>query len=65
MVQKSERFFPVPWWEYDRLFRDEDLGIDVCRTVHFWNAMITAAGLDKNGKYPPGSVFERLKRRYL
>lgn len=64
-VQASSEFFPVPWWEYERLFRDEELSLDGCRTVHFWNAMVTAGALDKNDNFPVNSVFERLKRRYL
>jgi mannosyltransferase OCH1-like enzyme len=57
--------FPVPYWEYERLFFDESLVIEPCVAVHFWNAMLRSAQFDKNGKFPENSVFERLKRKYL
>jgi hypothetical protein len=34
-------------------------------TVHFWNEMWRLAGQDKNAEYPPGCLYERLKRRHL
>jgi hypothetical protein len=64
-VIESPPFLPVPWWEYKRLFFDEELSLAGCCTVHFWNAMIDAEKLDKHGKFPAGSVFERLKAKYL
>jgi len=64
-VQPAERFLPVPWWEYERLLSDDQLAIDRCFTVHFWNTMLRTAGVDKNADFPKNSVFERLKRRYL
>lgn len=33
--------------------------------VHLWNQMWKNAGLDKEGTYPPESIYERLKRQYL
>lgn len=64
-VQPGERYLPVPWWEYQRLFFDEELSVDGCFTLHFYNAMLGSIGLDKDAQYPAGSVFETLKRRYL
>ncbi|MFL6591021.1 MAG: hypothetical protein ACJ8M4_12705 [Chthoniobacterales bacterium] len=64
-VFPSDSVFRVPWWDYKRLFFDADVSIEDCAAVHFWNAKVTSDGLDKNGEYPPGSVFERLKRKYL
>jgi Glycosyltransferase sugar-binding region containing DXD motif len=64
-VQPAEQFFPVPWWEYERLLFDQQLPIDSCLAVHFWNTMLRTAGVDKNADFPKNSVFERLKRRYL
>lgn len=64
-VQPNTRFYPVPWWECERLFFDETVSLDGCTTVHFWNAMVTARGLDKNARYPAGAPIERLKREYL
>jgi len=65
VVQPAGQFFPVPWWEYERLLFDEQLSIDRCFAVHFWNTMLTTAGVDKNAEFPKNSAFERLKRRYL
>ncbi|HZE13348.1 MAG TPA: hypothetical protein VE086_06300 [Chthoniobacterales bacterium] len=65
VVSKGDQVFPVPWWEYERLFFDPNLSIDNCAAVHFWNAMLSAGNIDKNAQYPPGSAFERLKRKYL
>jgi hypothetical protein len=64
-VQPAEQFLPVPWWEYERLLFDEQLPIDSCLAIHFWNTMLRTAGVDKNGDFPKNSAFERLKRRYL
>jgi hypothetical protein len=64
-VLPADKVFPASWWEYERLFFDEELSIDGCATVHFWNAMLNAAKLDKNAEYPSQSAFERLKRKYL
>jgi hypothetical protein len=64
-VQPGDLFLPVPWWEYERLLFDEELPIDRCFAVHFWNTMLRTAGVDKNADFPKNSVFERLKRRYL
>jgi mannosyltransferase OCH1-like enzyme len=33
--------------------------------VHLWHEMWRAAGQDKNAHYHPGSIYERLRRRYL
>jgi hypothetical protein len=64
-VQPSAAFLPVPWWEYERLLFDEELSLEGCRAVHFWNTMLRTAGVNKDGDFPSQSVFERLKRRYL
>jgi hypothetical protein len=65
VVRPGEQFLPVPWWEYERLLFDEQLPIDGCFSVHFWNTMLRTAGVDKNAQFPKNSVYERLKRRYL
>jgi hypothetical protein len=65
LVQPGEAYFPVPWWEYERLLFDEQLSVDRCVAVHFWNTMLRTAAVDKNAAFPGNSVFERLKRQYL
>jgi hypothetical protein len=64
-VNPFTRYLPVPWWEWQRLFYDETLAIDEWVTLHFWNSHLRASQLDKDGVFPPNSVFERLKRIYL
>jgi hypothetical protein len=64
-VLACDAAFPVPWWEYERLFFDEKLSIDGWATVHFWNAMLDSAKLDKAATFPEQSPFEQLKRKYL
>jgi len=64
-VEDGSVIFPVPWWEYNRLFYEENLPFGDGLAVHFWNSMVDAAGLDKNGTFPRESVFETLKRKYL
>jgi hypothetical protein len=65
LVLNNERVAPVPWWEWRRLFYDESLSPDSWHAVHFWNAMITGADLDKNSGFPSNAPYERLKRAYL
>jgi len=64
-VEPGEQFLPVPWWEYERLLFDEQLSLDHCFAVHFWNTMLRTAGVNKDAAFPENSPFERLKRRYL
>lgn len=33
-------------------------------TLHLWNEIWNAGNLDKNGRYHPGSLFEKLKRKH-
>lgn len=65
VVLESALVFPIPWWEYDRLLTEDELKLDHCAAVHFWNAMLDANQVDKNRTFPENSVFERLKRKYL
>jgi hypothetical protein len=64
-VLGHELFCPVAWWDYERLFVDENLSLDGCFTAHFYNAMITSSGLDKDAVFPSGAPFERLKAKFL
>ena len=65
LVLNNKDLAPVPWWEWGRLFYDESLALEDWQAVHFWNAMITADGLDKNSRFPVNAPYERLKRAYL
>jgi len=65
LVLNNEQVSPVPWWEWRRLFYDEGLSFEGWHAVHFWNAMITAADVDRNSRFPFNAPYERLKRTYL
>ncbi len=64
-VLTSDAVFPVSWWDYERLFFDDELSIDRWATVHFWNAMLDSSKLDKSATFPERSAFEQLKRKCL
>jgi len=66
-VQPPEVFCPVP---YDRWEEMLDPGIEwsfgaTTRGVHLWRQMWRRAGVDADGRFPPGCLYERLKARYL
>jgi hypothetical protein len=65
LIRENDLYFRIPWWSYALLFYDENVAVEDCYTVHFWNAMITTDKLDKDAQYPKDSVFERMKRKYL
>lgn len=50
-VLDGKAYFPVPWWDYRRLFFDEHLALEGCFTVRFWNAMIESEKLEKDGRF--------------
>jgi hypothetical protein len=64
-IRPGAQFLPVPWWDWQRLLSDEQLAVDRCFAVHFWNTMLTSAGVNKNAEFAKNSVVERLKRQYL
>jgi hypothetical protein len=64
-VRSHELFFPVPWWEYRRLFDDASLNVTNCYSVHFWNAMISAANVDLDASFADRTLFQQLKQRFL
>jgi hypothetical protein len=64
-IRPGAQFLPVPWWDWQRLLWDEQLAVDRCFAVHFWNTMLTSAGVKKNAEFAKNSVVERLKRQYL
>jgi Glycosyltransferase sugar-binding region containing DXD motif len=60
-------FSPIPFYDWATLLDPSHtvvLGSEVY-AVHLWNQMWSAHSLDKNGTFPDGCFFERLKRRYL
>lgn len=60
-------FMPVDWTEW-KSFLDPERAWSFepqTRALHLWNALWAKDGYDKDGEYPPGCLYERLKGRYL
>jgi hypothetical protein len=60
-------FCPIPFYEWARVLDPADqclFGPEVYG-VHLWNQMWSANRVDKDAAFPAGSLFERLKQRYL
>lgn len=80
-VEKPYQFCPIDWWCWYRLIHDpfqinrletikvwkEMLQIKIYKpyAVHLWNEMWRRNNVDKNGDFPPHSIYEQLKKRYL
>lgn len=63
-------FYPIPYtnWHtvFDSSLRDNPGLIAGSHGLHLWNEMSRRSpGFDKNGRFPPDSLFERLCHRYL
>jgi hypothetical protein len=59
-------FFPFDWSEWDMALTP---GLHrsfshITHAVHLWNSMWALNGADKNGSYPPDSLYEMLKMRF-
>ncbi|HKH44565.1 MAG TPA: hypothetical protein VKM72_07870 [Thermoanaerobaculia bacterium] len=66
-LQPPEVFCPIPYDRWDEVL---DPGVPwsfaaPTRGVHLWRQMWRRAGVDANGSYPPGCLYEQLKARYL
>ena len=60
-------FCPLGYLEWEKALDAEAppaLG-EATHAVHLWNEMWRRAGRDKNGRHPPGCLYEQLKREYL
>ena len=61
-----EVFNPFPWWDSPKVFTD---GLYRPPTdayaVHLWNEMWTRARVDKENVFPPHSLYEIFKQRFL
>jgi hypothetical protein len=66
-VRAPHVFCPIPFWEWQKILEsDSDLGFDESvYAIHLWNEKWRAAGQDKDAGYPPNSLYEQLKRKYL
>jgi hypothetical protein len=63
-------FYPIPYsnWHtvFDSSLRDNPVLIAGSYGLHLWNEMSRRSpGFDKNGQFPPDSLFEQLCARYL
>ena len=61
-------FFPIPYicWSsiFDETFNDNFEYFHNSYAIHLWNNMFQEK-IDKNGKFPPKSLIEQLKKEYL
>lgn len=60
-----EVFCPVDHWNFVSLFQGAQLIGGETHAIHFWNKLWQHNLFDKNARYDPLSLFERLKRHYL
>lgn len=66
-VQAPEVFCPIGWYEWERLIEPNDSHEfpTATRAVHLWNELWRRSDTSKDADYPPSSLYETLKRRYL
>jgi hypothetical protein len=55
---------PIDWWNAEKLVTEPWQEMPESYGVHFWNEVWRAQALDKDGAFPPDSIYETLKRRY-
>jgi hypothetical protein len=66
-IKAPEVFCPIGWFEWQRLIEADPLHqlTTVTRGIHLWNELWRRSGTSKDADYPPSSLYETLKRRYL
>lgn len=66
-VRAEHVFCPIPFWEWQKILEpNSDLVFDESvYAIHLWNEKWRAAEQDKDACYPPDSLYEQLKRKYL
>ena len=64
---EASAFYPLHWRDWRRVFEeDAPLLPDGAHALHLWNECARQeAGFDPEGPFPPSSLFERLRRRYI
>lgn len=62
--KKPEVFNPIPWFKGEEIVK-ADTVVPESYSIHLWNEFWRFSGLDKNASYPPTSIVEQLKKRYL
>ena len=64
-VQPPEAFCPVGYAEWERIVDpDAPLLEESSYAVHLWNEMWRRADRDKDARYDPRCLYERLRARY-
>jgi hypothetical protein len=69
-AQPFWHFYPIHYlnWHtvFDSSLRDNPTLLSASHALHLWNEMARRSpGFDKNGRFPPDSLFEQLCARYL
>lgn len=64
-IKPIESFCPVMWYELEKLITDTSFSVtNNMFAIHMWNQIWKRMSLNKNARYPTGSMYERLKARY-
>ena len=64
-VRPVEWFCPLGYAEWDRVLDPDSPPLDGAPyTIHLWNEMWRRAGRDKDARYDPRCLYERLRDRY-
>jgi hypothetical protein len=64
-VQPVESFCPIGYAHWDQVLDPDAPPLPGAPyTVHLWNEMWRRAGRDKNERYDPACLYERLRDRY-
>lgn len=62
-------FYPIPYTHWRSIFDSSMSGnhsfLDNSSCIHIWNEMLRLNNIDKNQKFPPDSLIEMLRSRYL
>ena len=65
-LKPHKTFCPLGFAEWDRiLIPNEKIDLEDSYAIHLWNERWRVTGQNKNREYPPDSLYEQLKRRYL
>jgi mannosyltransferase OCH1-like enzyme len=66
-VKPHDVFCPLGYLDWRRVLTPHEVPefSASTRAVHLWNEMWRRDGLDKNGRFDAGCLYERLKRKYL
>ena len=66
-VQLPDVFSPVPYYDWRRLIAPHNtfaFGKEV-HAIHLWHQMWREHGVDPDGSFPDGCLYEQLKRQFL